>query len=75
MRNTVDTAEVPSTSRSSSAGAAVRTKVKGVSASQARAQSTGKHQCADPKTKQRTKQLHQGIRAMVANVLERQGIE
>ncbi len=48
----VDTAEVPSTSRSSSAGMAVRAKVKGVSALQAQAQSTGQRQRARPKTKQ-----------------------
>ncbi len=37
----VDTAEVPSTSHNSSAGAAVCPKTKGVSASQAQAQLTG----------------------------------
>ncbi len=70
----VDTAEVPSTSRSSSAGAAVRPKVKGASASHAQAQSTGQCQRADQKTKQHATD-QQGVRAMVANVLECQGVE
>ncbi len=70
----VDTAEVPSTSRSSSAGAAVRPKTKGASASQPQAQWTGQRQRVGPKAKQHTTDP-QGIRAMVANVLERQGIE
>ncbi len=70
----VDTAEVPSTSRSSSAGAAVRHKTHGAGASQVQAQSTGQHQRTGPKTKQRATD-QQGVRAMVANVLERQGVE
>ncbi len=70
----IDTAEVLSTSRSSSSSAAVRPKPKGVSASQVQAQSTGQHQCAGSKIKQRATD-QQGIRAMVANVLERQLIE
>ena len=70
----VDTTEVPSTSYGSSAGAAVRTKTKWASASQVQAWSTDPHQHAGPKTKQCTTD-QQGIRAMVANVLERQGVE
>ncbi len=70
----VDTAEVPSTSRGSSAGAAVRPKTKGASASQVQARSTGQHQHAGPKTKQCATD-QRGIRAMVANVLEHQGVE
>ncbi len=70
----VDTAEVPSTSYGSSAGVAVRPKTKGASASQVQAWSTGPRQHAGPKTKQHATD-QQGVRAMVANVLERQGIE
>ncbi len=70
----VDTAEVPSTSRNSSAGAAVRPKMKGANASQAEAQSTGQRQRAGSKTKQRATD-QQGVRAMVVNVLECHGID
>ncbi len=70
----VDTAEVPSTSHGSSAGAAVLPKTKGASALQVQARSTGQRQHAGPKTKPRATD-QQGIRAMVANVLEHQGIE
>ncbi len=70
----VDNHEEPSTSQASGASAVVHPKDKGVSASLARAQPAGPRKCADQKAKQRgTNQ--QGIRAMVANVLERQGIE
>ncbi len=70
----VDTTEVASTSHSSSAGVAVRPKTKGASASQAQAQSTGPCQHADPKSKQHATD-QQGIRAMVANVMECHGID
>ncbi len=70
----VDTAEVPSTSRRSSAGAAVHPKVKGASASHTEAQLTGPRQRVDQKTKQRATD-QQGVRAMVANVLECHGVE
>ncbi len=70
----VDTTEVPSASHSSSADTAVRPKTKGASASQIQAQSTAQRQHASPKTKQHTTD-QQGVRAMVANVLERQGAE
>ncbi len=70
----MDTTEVPSTSRGSSAGVAVRPKEKGTGASHAHARPTGSHQCADQTAKQRATD-QQGVRAMVANVLERQGVE
>ncbi len=70
----VDTTEVPSTSHSSRAGAAVRPKVKVASASHAQAQWTGQRQRADQKTKQRATD-QEGVRAMVANVLKHQGVE
>ena len=70
----MDTAEVPSTSHGSSAGAAVHPKTKGASALQVQARSTGQRQHAGPKTKQRATD-QQGIRAMVVNVLELQGVE
>ncbi len=70
----VDTLEVPSTSRGSSAGAAVHPKEKGTGASHAQTQSTGQHQCADQKAKQHATD-QQGVRAMVVNVLECQGVE
>ncbi len=70
----VDAAEVPSTSQGSGAGAAVRPKVKEASASHAQAQPTGQRKRADQKTKQRATD-QRGVRAMVANVLERQGVE
>ncbi len=67
----VDTPEVPSTSHGSSAGAAVRPKEKGTDA---QAQSTGQRQRADQKAKPRATD-QQGVRAMVATVLEHQGME
>ncbi len=70
----VDTAEVPSTSHSSSADVAVHPKIKGVSVSHAPAQSNGPRQRAGPKAKQCATD-QQAIRAMVANVLECQGVE
>ena len=70
----VDTAEVPSTSHGSGTGAAVCPKTKGVSALQVQTWSTGQRQHAGPKTKQRATD-QQGVRTMVVNVLERQGIE
>ncbi len=67
----VDTAEVPCTSRSCSAGAAVRPKTKGASTSQTQAWSTGPCHRAGPKTKQRATD-QQGVHTMVTNVMERQ---
>ena len=70
----VDSQGVPSTSQGSSAGAAVRPKEKRASASHTQAQPTGLRKRADPKAKPRATD-QQGIHDMVANVLERQGIE
>ncbi len=70
----VDTAAVPSTSRGSSASAAVRPKEKGTGVSQTHTRPTGPCQRVDQKAKQRATDQH-GVRAMVANVLERQGVE
>ncbi len=70
----VDTAEVSSTFCGSGASAAVRPKDKGTGALHAQAQPTGQRQHADQKTKQRATD-QQGVRAMVANVLECQGFE
>ncbi len=70
----VDTVAVPSTSRGSSASTAVRPKEKGASASQTHTRPTGPRQCADQQAKQRATD-QQGVHAMVANVLERQGVE
>ncbi len=70
----VDTAEVPSTSQGSGAGATVCPNEKGASASHTQAQPAGQCKCIDQKAKQRATD-QQGVRAMVANVLERQGIE
>ncbi len=67
----VDPSEVPSTSHSSGAGAAVCPKTKGANASQA--QSTGQHQRVGPKTKQRATD-QQGVHAMVANVMDHHGV-
>ncbi len=69
----VDTLEVPAASYSSSAGVAASPKTKGASASQAQSQSTGLHQRADSKTKQRATD-QQGVHAMVAYVMEHHGI-
>ncbi len=69
----VDTTEVPSTSRGSSAGAAVRPKEKRTGALHAHAWLTGLHQRADQKAKQRATD-QQGVRDIVMNVLECQGI-
>ncbi len=70
----VDTQGVPSTSQGSGASAAVCPKDKGVSVSHAQAWPTGQRKRADQKAKQRATD-QQYIRAMVVNVLERQGIE
>ena len=70
----VDTTAVPSTSHGSSASAAVRPKEKGMGVSQTHTRPTGPRQRADQKAKQRATD-QQGVRAMVANVLERQGME
>ncbi len=68
----VDNTEVPPTSHGSSAGAAVCPKGTGASHTQARP--TGPHQCTGQKAKQRATD-QQGVRAMVTDVLECQGIE
>ncbi len=70
----VDNQAVPSTSQGSGAGVAVHPKEKGASASHAQAWPTGPRKRADQKANQRATD-QQGVRAMVANVLERQGIE
>ncbi len=70
----VDSQGMPSTSHGSSASAAVCPKENRASASHAQVQSTGQRKCADQKAKQCATD-QQGIRAMVANVLERQGVE
>ncbi len=70
----VDSQEVPSTSQGSGAGAAVRPKENRASASHAQAQSSGQRKHGDQKTKQRATD-QQGVRAMAAGVLERQGVE
>ncbi len=70
----VDDQEIPSTSQASGASAAVRCIDKRASASHAQAQPTGQRKRADQKAKQCTTD-QQGVRAMVANVLERQGVE
>ncbi len=70
----VDTQGEPSTSQASGASAAVRPKDKGASASHTQARPTGQRKRADQKAKQRATD-QQGVRAMVANVPERQGIE
>ncbi len=70
----VDTQGVPSTSQGSSASVAFCPKEKGVNASHAQNQSTGPHKRAHQKAKQRATD-QQGVRVMVANVLERQGVE
>ncbi len=70
----VDSQGMPSTSQGSSASAAVRPKEYGANASCAHVQSAGQCKRADQKAKQRATD-QQGIRAIVANVLERQGVE
>ncbi len=70
----VDTVEVPATSQGSGAGAVVHPKEKGASALHTQAQPTGQCKCADQKGKQRATD-QQGVCAMVANVMERQGVE
>ncbi len=70
----VDAQEVPSTSQGSSAGAAVRPKENRASALHTQAQSSGHRKRAGQKTKQCATD-QQGVRAMVAGVLERQGVE
>ncbi len=70
----VDTQGVLSTSQGSGASAAVRPKEKGASASHAQTQPTGPRKRTERKAKQRATD-QQGVRAMVANVLECQGIE
>ena len=69
----VDNQEVPSTSQGSGASIAVRPKDKGASASHAQARPTGQRKRADQKAKQRATD-QQGVCAMVANVLEYQGV-
>ncbi len=70
----VDNTEVPSTSHGSGAGTAVHPKDKGTGASHAQARPTGLRQCAGQKAKQRATD-QQGVRTMVADVLEHQGVE
>ncbi len=70
----VDSQGMPSTSRGTSASAAVHPKEYGANASCAYVQSAGQCKRADQKAKQCATD-QQGVRAMVANVLERQGVE
>ncbi len=63
----VDTLEVSTASRNSSAGAVACPKTQGASTLQARDQPTGPHQRTGPKAKQ-------GVHAMVTNVMEHHGI-
>ena len=70
----VDSQGMPSTSQGFSASAAVHPKENRASASHAQVQSTDQRKHADQKTRQRATD-QQGVRAMVANVLKRQGIE
>ena len=70
----VDSQEAPSTSQGSGAGVAVRPKENRASASHAQAQSYGQRKHADQKAKQRATD-QQGVRTIVANVFERQGVE
>ena len=72
-RMEVDTPAVEATSRSSSASMATHPKTQGASALQARAQKTGPRTCPGPKTKQRATD-QQGVRDIVAGILERQGM-
>ncbi len=69
-----DSQGMPSTSQDSSASVAVRPKEYGANASHAHVQSAGQRKRADQKAKQHATD-QQGTRAMVVNVLERQGIE
>ncbi len=70
----VDSQGVPSTSQGSSASAAVRPKEYGANASREHVESAGQCKCMDQKAKRRATD-QQGVRAIVANVLKRQGIE
>ena len=70
----VDPQGVPSTSQGSSASAAVRPKEHGANASREHVESAGQCKCMDQKAKRRATD-QQGVRAIVANVLKRQGIE
>ncbi len=70
----VDNQEVSSTSQASGASAAVHPKDRGASASHTQARPTGQRKRADQKAKQLATD-QQGIRTMVANVLEHQGVE
>ncbi len=70
----VDSQGMPSTSQGSSASAAVRPKEYGANASRAHVQSAGQRKRVDQNAKSRATD-QQGVRAMVAGVLERQGVE
>ncbi len=70
----VDSPEVPSTSQGSGAGVTAPSKEYRASASHAPTQSPGQRKRADQKAKQRATDQH-GVCAIVANVLERQGVE
>ena len=70
----VDSQGVPSTSQGSSASAAVHPKEYGANALCAHVQSAGQRKRADQKAKQCATD-QQGVCAIVANVLERQGVE
>ncbi len=70
----VDCSERPSTSQGSGAGAAVRPEERRADASHTPTQPSDQCQRAGQKAKQRATD-QQGIRAMVANALKRQGVE
>ncbi len=70
----VDSQEIPSTFQGQCAGGVVRPKEPRVSNSHAQAQPSGQRKRGDQKAKQRATD-QQGVHAMVAGVLERQGVE
>ncbi len=70
----VDSQGMPSTSQGSSASAALRPKEYGASASRAHVQSAGQRKRVDQKAKSRDTD-QQSVRAMVAGIMERQGVE
>ncbi len=69
----VDTPAMQATSRDSSASTVAHSAMQRASTSQARPRSTGLHSHLDPKTKQHA-MTRQGVRNIVACVLERRGV-
>ncbi len=70
----VDSQETPSTSQGHGAGAVVRPKEHRASTSHAQTQPSGQRKRTDQKAKHRATD-QQGVRAMVAGMLERHGVE